>query len=277
MLKSVNMKFLSTFFASLNKRSFYKNVLDGKEKMGFAYLLKLQVVATLFMVFIISVNISGLLPTLDKTARELLPPGAEVIIKNGTLKSNVNPVIIGMPSGVIGEAKKHANFLVLDTTTELTREDLNRKDALVLINSEGIISRADGVNIEVNRFSEVLGLNISLDQEWFIGKATWIKDHAKYVPFLLFFPILVGFYIMSLFWALVYGLLAYWILKMHKVHKPFKIAYSIGIYSRTFGLVVALFTLIVPVLNIAILSIPLNIFFIYSMLRQTLPKKVVQK
>ncbi len=267
------MKFLSLFIASLNRKSFYKSVLDGKEKMGFTYVAKLEVVATLFIVIIVSINISGILPTLDKKARTLLPAGAEIIIKDGALLSNINPVIIPMPNGVVGEAKQHANLFVLDTTTELTKEDINKKDTFILVNSEGVISRTDGVSTDVTKFSEIPGLDISLDQEWFIERATWIREHAKYVPFLLFFPILVSFYLIALFWALIYGLLAYIILRMHGLQKPFKIAYSIGLYSRTFGLVVSLFMLIVPVLNIAILSIPLNIFFIYSMLRQTLPKR----
>lgn len=273
MLKSKNMKFLALFIASLNRKSFYKSILDGKEKMGFTYLAKLEVIATLFIVIIVSINISGILPILDKRARTLLPPGAEIIIKDGTLISNVNPVIVPMPNGVVGEAKQHKNLFVLDTTTELTKDDINKKDTFILVNKEGVISWTDGVSVEVTKFSEIPGLNISLDQEWFVNRATWIREHAKYVPFLLFMPILIGFYIIALFWALIYGLLAYVILKMHGVHKPFKIAYSIGLYSRTFGLVVSLFMLIVPVLNIAILAIPLNIFFIYSMLRQTLPKK----
>ena len=72
MLESKNMKFLSLFIASLNRKSFYKSVLGGKEKIGFAYLAKLEVIATLFIVAIISINISGILPILDKKARTLL-------------------------------------------------------------------------------------------------------------------------------------------------------------------------------------------------------------
>lgn len=271
------MKFLHTFIGSLNRKGFYKRIIEGKEGIGFGYLFKLEIIAALFIVTIISINISSVLPTLDEQAGKILPEGAEIIIKNGALKTNVNPVTIPMPAGVVGEAKHIDNFLVLDITANLDKDDLVKENALILINSEGIISRPDGRNIDTVKFSEIPGLNLTLDQEWFIAKATWLKSAAKFVPFLLFAPLVVSFYILALFWSLIYGLLAYWILRMHKRKVPFKVAFAIGLYSRTFALVVTLFMLIVPVLNIAVLSIPLNIFFIYAMLRQTLPSHSASK
>lgn len=268
------MKFIHKFIQALKRKSFYSNVLNNKESIGFGYLFKLEIIATLFIVVIISINISSVLPTLDKKARELLPVGAEIIIKDGVLRTNVNPIIIPMPNGVVGKAAEIKNFLVLDVTTALKRDDLVEKDALILINGEGIISRTDGVNTETTRFSEIPGLNIMLDQEWVINKATWIREHAKYVPFLLFTPILVGFYLLALFWSLVYGLFAYILLKVHGAHKSFRVAFSVGLYSRTFSLVLSLFMLIIPFLNIALLAIPLNLFFIYSMLKPHFVHKV---
>lgn len=260
------MKFLIRIVASLASRGFYGDVLNGREKIGFKYLFELQIFSSLFIILIISLNLSGLLPSLETKANDLLPPGAEIIIKDGKLRTNTNPIIITMPEGVVGEAKYHKNLLVIDVSTQLSVSDMDRKDTMILVNRDGIISRTTG-RVQVDSFKEIPGLSLTLDREWFIEKAAWMKSNAKFVPFLLFVPLLLFFYITSLFWALIYGLITYFILYLYKIRKPFKVAFSVGLYSRTFGALIALIMIMAPTLNMVLLAIPLNILFIFFMIR----------
>ncbi len=261
------MKFFSHAIASLTRKSFYQDILDGKVGMGFGYVAVLEVLATLFIVFLVSINISSFLPVIDSVAKDILPPGAEIIIKDSKLRANVNPIVIPMPAKATGGSPEHKNLLVLDTTTSLTIEDLKRKDTFLLINSDGMIAEKDNGTMQINTFSQVPDLDVSIDQEWFTMKASWVKSHAKYVPFILFLPILAGFYLLALFWSLIYGLATYVFLRVYKLNTPFKRAYSVGLYSRTFGLIFTLLVFVVPILNMAYVAFLLNILFIFYMIK----------
>ncbi len=274
MLKFINMKFLNNLTGSLVRKSFYKDILEGKMKMGFLYVFVLQILISLFIVCIVSINISGVLPTIEKTASELLPPNAEIIIKEGKLRANINPIVIPMPPDAPAKDQGYKNFLVIDTTTSLTVEDLKRKETAILVNSEGIIGRKSPSEIQINTFKGMPELNLTINREWLLGKAAWIKSHAKYVPFILFLPVLVILYLLSLFWALIYGLIAYIILRLYKLNVSFKRSYSVGLYSRTFGMALSLLLFVVPPVDIWILSFLLNILFIFLMIfpaKETVP------
>lgn len=268
------MKFFHTLAGALYRREFYKKVLQGTEKTGFLYVFKLQVLCALFLTILLSIGISGLLPSIEKTAAEILPPGAEIIIKNGELKTNTNPIVVSVSDIVQDEkiktqdGKQPTNMFVLDITASTTPASLEKKDTFVLVTSEGVIARNPQGTTNIRFFQDMKDLDVVIDEQWLAQKTAWLKHAARYVPFIAFVLILAGLYVLSLFMALIYGLFAFIILKIMKNPKPFKVAYSIGLYSRTFAVFLSLIAFILPVFAVSPFNIVIQLLFLVFVLRQ---------
>ncbi len=265
------MKFFHTLVGSLTRRDFYKHILSGTEKTGFFYIFKLQVLSALFLTILLSIGISGILPSIEKTAKEILPPGAEIIIKNGELKTNTNPIIVPIPSSIDDGSSDRSlptNAIVLDITASTTVADLEKKDTFVLVTAEGIITQNPNGKVTMSFFKNIQDADLVIDENWLAQKSAWLKNFAKYIPFIAFFLILGGLYLLSLFTALIYGLFVYLMLKIVKTPKSFRIAYSVGLYSRTFAVLLALFAFVLPIFAVSPFNIVLQLLFLLLMLRQ---------
>lgn len=300
------MKFLKTIADSISSKDFYLGIIRKEKNMGYGFVFKLQIVAALFLTILLSINISTVLPYLDKMARDILPEGAEIIIKEGILETNTNPITIAFPpntseffnleknktststfnqktelAGSDGtdliESKSSGNdmprisdvknVIVLDITASTTPEDLIEKNTLILVTSEGVIVRNDTGRFSISYFNDVKNLNISIDEEWLISKVNWTKDFAKFIPFIAFVFLLLSLFVGSLLAALLYGFGTWLIFKFLKKPQPFLTAYSIGLYSRTFATVLGLLTFIIPVIGKNWIIVPLELFFIYYMIK----------
>jgi hypothetical protein len=279
------MKFFRTITNSLVSKDFYIGLLSNDHpkqvKKGLWYLFRLYVLVSLFLTILISISISAILPRFDDLAKNILPPGAEVVIQDGVLTTNTNPIIIPLPDGAsarvatsslvetgsVGSLENIRNLLVLDITASSTVEALAEKNALVLVTSDGFIFQGDNGRYTIGKFANFEDLELSIDEEWLVSKVEWAKGFAKFIPFIAFFILLIGLYASSLLACLIYALIILLIMKIQKRDHPFSKAYIVAIYSRTFGLALGLLAYLIPFLGINTVSIALQLIFIAFMLR----------
>ncbi len=283
------MKFFRTITNSLVSKDFYADLLQnphGKPvKKGLWYLFRLYVIVALFLTILISINISAVLPRLDAAARNLLPSGAEIVLKDGSLTTNTNPIIVPVPKSAeplharTGEGANDAststpasledvaNLIVLDITASSSIEALRERDTLALITSEGFIFQGEGGRYTVGRFSNIKDLDVTVDEAWLVQKAEWLKGFAKFIPFVAFFLILAGLYATSLLACVFYALIILLIMRIQKKDHPFGTAYVIAMYSRTFAIALGLLAYVIPVFGIDTVSIAAQLIFITLMLR----------
>ncbi len=282
------MKFFRTITNSLVSKDFYADLLQNPHPKpigkGLWYLFRLYVVVALFLTILISISISSVLPRFDAAARSILPPGAEIVLRDGVLSTNTNPIIIPMPDyaevpvSKTGEGANDiststgvafadiSNLLVLDITASTTIDVLEEKDTLALITSDGFVFQGDNGRYTIGKFSNVKDLDVTIDEAWLIEKSQWLKGFAKFVPFVAFFFILFGLYAMSLLACLFYALIILLIMRIQKKDHPFSVAYVIAMYSRTFGLAIGLLAFIIPFFGINTVSIAIQLIFVTFMI-----------
>jgi maltodextrin utilization protein YvdJ len=303
------MKFLRTLFDTLLSKDFYHSVIRGEKNIGFGFVFKLQIVAALFLTILLSINISTVMPFLDRVARDILPDGAEVIIKDGILDTNTNPIVVPFPEkskgvftlkglnldsssdAIIQESALNEvipstvsgtlstdgsetikkpdikNVLVLDITASTTPDVLLKKNTLILVTAEGVIVKNDSGRFSISYFRDVKDLDVSIDETWLISKAEWAKGFARFIPFIAFVFLLLSLFVGSLIAALLYGFGTWLMFKLLKKPQPFVVAYSIGLYSRTFATCIGLLTFIIPVFGSNLIIIPLELAFIFIMIK----------
>jgi hypothetical protein len=303
------MKFLRTLFDTLLSKDFYHGVIRGEKNIGFGFVFKLQIVAALFLTILLSINISTVMPFLDRVARDILPDGAEVIIKDGILDTNTNPIVVPFPEKskgvftlkglnldsssdttvsdsvvsdeVLGTVTDTAtsndseitkkpdikNVLVLDITASTTPEVLLKKNTLILVTAEGVIVRNDSGRFSISYFKDVKDLNVSIDENWLISKSEWAKGFARFIPFIAFVFLLLSLFVGSLLAALLYGFATWLMCKLLKKPQPFIVAYSIGLYSRTFATCIGLLAFIIPFFGSNLIIVPLELAFIFIMIK----------
>lgn len=299
------MKFFHTLINSLTKKDFYLSVIRGEKKIGFGFVFKLQIIAALFLTILLSINIAQVLPAIDNLAQNILPKGAEVLVKDGRLETNSNPIVVPLPQDersvrikqsivdttnqVISTNEGQANpgitststiasavpvsvlgiknLLVLDVTASTTPADLEKKDTFVLVTADGIIFKGDTGRITITQFKDMKDLDLVIDEKWLLEKTAWIKDFARFLPFIAFFFLLATLYIGALFASLLYGFAAWLIFRLLKKPQPFKTAYSIGLYSRTFATVIGLVAFLIPFIGSNFVIVPLEVLFILLMIK----------
>ncbi len=286
------MKFFRTITNSLVSKDFYAELLSNTHpkpvRKAMWYLFRVYIIVALFLTVLISISISAIIPRFDAAAKNILPPGAEIVVDNGVLTTNTNPIVIAMPedanapglrteagrgavistsSDAEGGIDKVRNLIVLDVTASSTVEALEQKDTLTLITSDGFIFRGDGGRYTIGKFANIKDLEVAIDEEWLVSKVQWLKGFAKFVPFVAFFFILAGLYAASLLACVFYALIILLIMKIQKKDHPFSTAYVVALYSRTFALAIGLLAYIIPFFGINTLSIALQLIFIAFMLK----------
>ncbi len=282
------MKFFRTITNSLVSKDFYAGLLQNPHpkpvRKGLWYLFRLYILVALFLTILISINISAVIPRFDAVARDILPPGAEIVIQNGMLTTNTNPIIIAMPkdssalSSKTGEGANAVstssditvvrveNLVVLDITASSTIEALHDRNTLALVTSDGFIFQGDNGRYTIGKFSNIKDLDVTIDEEWLVNKVAWLKGFAKFVPFIAFFFILAGLYATSLLACVLYALIILLIMRIQKKNHPFATAYVIALYSRTFGIVLGLLAYVIPFFGINTVSVAIQLIFIAYML-----------
>lgn len=251
-------------------------------KGGLWFVFKLYIVASLFLTILLSINISTILPKFDDAARNILPPGAEIIIEDGVLSTNTNPIIIPMPKNgampvvdsynfepnATGTPAEPVNLLVLDITASSTPEDLTARGTVMLVTSEGFIFSGNDARYTVGRFKDIENLNVTIDEEWLVAKIEWAKGFARYIPFIAFFGILIVFYFSSVFASVFYGFIIWLMLKMLRRPASFGTAWTVALYSRTFALLIGLLSFGIPLFAMDSVSIMLQIVFVLLMIME---------
>ncbi len=268
-------------------KDFYSDILHNdhpkKVRKGIWYLFRVYIIVALFLTILVSINISAVLPKLATTAHTILPEGAEVTIQNGVLTTNTNPLVIPLPPGearsgvdaVASSSRSDArasaidvtNLLVLDVTASTSIEDLESKDTLALLTSDGFIFKGENGRYSVGKFANLKDLDVTIDEAWLVEKVEWVKGFAKFVPFIAFFFILATMFASSLFFSILYALIIMLILKVQKRSTTFPTAYVIALYSRTFSLAIGLIAYVLPFFGKNTVSIILQLIFIVLMLR----------
>ena len=277
------MKFLRTITNSLLSKDFYVDILRNEHpkqvRKGIWFLFRLYVVVALFLTVMISINISAVIPRLDAVARDLLPTGAEIVIRDDGLTTNTNPIIIAMPAdvnvknqpatstdAVAAKPAKVENLLVLDITASTTVDDLEERNTIALVTADGFIFQGENGRYSIGKFSNLKDLNVTIDEEWLVAKVAWMKGFMKFIPFVAFFFVLVGLFASSLFVCLIYALIILLIMKIQKKDHPFATAYTIALYSRTFAIVLGLLAYLMPFFGSNTVSVALQLIFISFML-----------
>lgn len=273
------MKFFRTITNSLVSKDFYTDILHNdhpkKVRKGLWYLFRVYIIVALFITVLISINISAVLPRIATMARNILPPGAEVTIQNGVLTTNTNPIVIPLPQSQVNPnasstpsvVDDEKNLLVLDITASSSIQDLEDRNTLALVTSEGFIFKGDNGRYSLGKFANFKEMNVTIDENWLVQKADWVKGLAKFVPFIAFFFLLITLYASSLFFSLIWALIITLILKVQKREVAFPTAYVIALYSRTFALAIGLLAYLLPFLGRNMVSVTLQIIFIILMLR----------
>lgn len=273
------MKFFRTITNSLVSKDFYTDILHNdhpkKVRKGLWYLFRVYIIVALFLTVLISINISAVLPRIASTARSILPPGAEITIQNGLLTTNTNPIVIPLPqtemsqSATTSQASRTGakNLLILDITASTTIQDLEDRNTIALVTSDGFIFKGDNGRYSLGKFSNFKDLNVTIDENWLIQKAEWIKGLAKFVPFIAFFFMLITLYLSSLFFSIFWALIIMLILKVQKREAEFGTTYVIALYTRTFALVIGLLAYLLPFFGRDMVSVILQLIFITFMLR----------
>jgi hypothetical protein len=269
------MKFLRTISNSLANKNFYQELLHNPHpkpiKKAIWYIFRVDVLAALFVTIILSVNIFAVLPKIESAARQILPPGTEILIRNGELTTNTNPIVVPIPHNGSFTASStdgagNDNLLVLDVTSSTTIEALDARKTVILITGEGIISHGSNSRYSLAKFSNFRELNVAIDEAWLLNKVSWLKTFAKFVPFLAFFLVLAVMFASSLFFSLIYALLILLIMKIQKKNHPYSTAYVVALYSRTFGLALGLVSFVIPFIGINSISVALQLIFLTFML-----------
>ncbi|MFM2384121.1 MAG: hypothetical protein RIQ72_693 [Candidatus Parcubacteria bacterium] len=274
------MKFFYILTKSISSKQFYGEVIGGKHPTGFMFLAKVQVLVALFMTILVSIQISSVLPTLEQKMASVLPEGAEIILKEGRLQSNTNPITVPLSQGKeIGDGTSAAsipnNLFVIDVTASTTEEEFHTKNTFMLITSEGIVYGESGKKISTNYFTEIKDVDMVIDKQFLTDKAKTIKEYAKFLPFILFIVLLIVLYVMALFTAFMYAVFVFIMFKVMKIGKGFKEAFAVAMYSRGFALILGVFALILPLLMIPTLSILVQILFITLMIRPARLKNII--
>lgn len=289
------MKFFYILTKSISSKQFYGELIGDKHPIGFMFLAKVQVLVALFLTILISIQVSAMLPTLEQKMGSILPEGAEIILKEGKLTTNINPVLIPFtPQGratvststdSTGDTKAvspagspaiaPANLVVLDITASTTEESLRSRDTFMLITQDGIVYGEPGKRVSSNYFTEISSVNLVIDKAFLIEKAVQLKQSAKFLPFVLFIGLWIVLYAMALFTALMYAIFVFIMFKVMKIGKGFKVAFSVAVYSRGFALLLGAFALILPILMIPTLSILIQLLFITLMIRPARLKNII--
>lgn len=276
------MKFLRTITNSLVSKDFYAEILASDQpkqvRKGMWYLFRLYVVAALFLTVLLSINISSMIPRFDAIARNILPPGAEVIIRNGALTTNTNPIEIAFPENAKEQAvaidpdaalsvEKAKNLLVLDITASSTVEALVSRSTVILVTSDGFVFQGDNARYTIGRFANIKDLDVTIDEAWLVSKVEWMKGFLKFFPFVAFFIILGGMYASSLLACVFYALLIMLMMRINKTSHSFATAYVVALYSRTLALAIGLVAYVVPLFGLGTVSIAIQLIFMAWMLR----------
>ncbi len=289
------MKFFYILTQSISSKQFYGELIGGKHPIGFIFLAKVQVLVALFLTIVISIQVSTVLPTLEQKMSGLLPEGAEIVLKDGKLSTNINPVLIPFTpqdqvvvststegfrdtravSSALSSSVIPANLVVLDITTSTTEESLRARDTLMLITQDGIVYGEPGKRVSSSYFTEISSVNLVIDRAFLTEKAIQLKQSAKFLPFILFIGVWVVLYAMALFTALMYAIFVYTMFKIMKIGKGFKVAFSVAAYSRGFALLLGAFALLLPILMIPTLSILIQLLFITLMIRPARLKNII--
>jgi len=284
------MKFFKTLFRAITDKTFYSEIISGEHKVrsGFWFVFKIQVLAALFMTILLSISLSAFIPWLKTSTQSILEPGTEIVIKDGVLRSNTNPIVVSakdvLPPGSSDLSMQSAtsttemgitqgnsrvkNLIVVDTTASTTIAALVERDTYVLVTQEGIVSRGDQRGkVTINTFEMFKGEEIRINRDWLIGKAAWISNFAKFVPFIAFIFFLIVFYIGSVIASLIYGLITMLIFALMKHKQSFSTSLKVGLYSRAFATVLGIIGFIIPVIRENIFLMPLEIIFIFYMIK----------
>ncbi len=217
------------FYSQLRHKRFWKAIL---------VLLGVSMISMLVICVMLAVTVGGFLKSFssDDLVNTYYPDGLELTAKDNQFTSNVaEPYFIPLPDGDKHGTDTFTNAIVIDTSNDLTLEQIGAYDAFVVITKTGIAGKEDSGEMRVITLKQANLGDFVINEE---NATTWTTTAFKFIkiaviPLLLFLFIFGSAFItlwhmfVLLFAALIVKIIA----AIKKVEMPYPTAYIVALFA----------------------------------------------
>lgn len=217
------------FYSQLRHKRFWRAIL---------VLLGISMVSMLAICSMLAVAVGGFLKSFssDDFVGTYYPKGLELTAQDNQFTSNVaEPYFIPLPDGDKHDPDSFTNAVVIDTSDNLTLDQIEAYDAFVVVTKNGIAGTEENGRMRVISLEQAnLGdfvINESNTVEWTATALDFIKIAA--VPLLLFLFVFGSVFVtmwhmfVLVFAALVVKLIA----AIKKIEMPYPTAYVVALFA----------------------------------------------
>ncbi len=217
------------FYSSLRHKRFWRAVL---------VLLGVSMISMLVICIMLTATVGGFLKSFspDDFVSSYYPQGVELTAKDNQFHSNVTePFYISLPKDADGEMEEFTNVVVIDTSDDLTLDQIEAYDAFVVVTKNGIAGTEENGRMRVISLKQAnLGdfvINKNNAVTWAETALDFIKVAAIPLLILLFIfgslLITLGHMFVLLFAALVVKIIA----AIKKIKMPYPNAYIVALFA----------------------------------------------
>lgn len=233
------MRFLHDVKNSLYNPAFYAGLRERSLGASFKYFFALVAILAFVLAFVLGSQLSPLFSAASlKQLVGYYPAELALTLKGGVISTNVaEPYIIKDPVGFWKESG-HANFVVIDTKSEFSRELFQKYDTSVLIGKDFVVNGKSRSQFEFTDVSRMP--DFTLNQERLLHWADVIGNRHLLLSLCLFAILYLsffGFFTFKLLWLLVLALLVLLIAKIKKVPLSYKESFKVTLHAATVPLI----------------------------------------